>query len=62
MSRQFRIHGRIAAEAPHRLPASVQNARYALVRRDLADKAMVTVARLCIVAGVVVGAIAAIAF
>ena len=64
MSSKFRIHGRIAAAPRHTMPASVVDARHAMVRRDMASRALywshVAAIGAAIGAAIVVGIIGAI--
>jgi len=59
MSRKFRIHGRIAAAPRHTMPASVVDARHAMVRRDMASRALYWSHVAAIGAAIVVGIVAA---
>lgn len=63
MSSKFRIHGRIAAAPRHTMPASVVEARHALVRRDMASRKLywshVAAIGAAIGAAIVVGIVAA---
>lgn len=60
MSSKFRIHGRIAAAPRHTMPASVVEARHALVRRDMASRKLYWSHVAAIGAAIVVGIIGAI--
>lgn len=60
MSSKFRIHGRIAAAPRHTMPASVVDARHAMVRRDMASRALYWSHVAAIGAAIVVGIIGAI--
>lgn len=59
MSSKFLIHGRIAAAPRHTMPASVVDARHAMVRRDMASRALYWSHVAAIGAAIVVGIVAA---
>lgn len=60
MSSKFLIHDRIAAAPRHTMPASVVDARHAMVHRDMASRALYWSHVAAIGAAIVVGIIGAI--